>query len=245
MAQTNPDKKQHDNWLVELVRITAFPSPGLQIDRSKWWSDIVGEPPESQLILPKKDTSREEGPFGNGRLILETQPARIDWVFSKLPDDEALGDPLAVFEQFTGLVRRWFDVCGALQRLAFGSILGIPVNSQPEGYDRLRSFLKSVELDAENSSDFLYQINRPRAFEADGFQIKVNRLSKWSVSLWQMLEIRGVTGGSITSGNACRLELDLSTDGEFAGELPKDLLTKILDVLIEFGLEISQRGDVP
>ena len=244
MAQRDPDKKQGDNWLVELVRVTAFPSPSLQIDSSRWFSEIVGEPAESQLILPKKGTSREEGPYGNGRLILETQPARIDWVLSKLPDEELLGEPSVVFKQFTDLVTRWFELSGPLQRLAFGSILSLPVNSRREGYERLGHFLKGVQIDPENSSDFLYQINRPRPFEANGFQIKVNRLSKWFVSLWQMLEIRAVSG-SITSGNACRLELDLSTDGEFAGELPKDLLTKILDVLIEFALEISQRGDVP
>lgn len=244
MTQPKANGSQEDNWLVELARATAFPSPGSQIDGSKWWSSIVGELAESQLILPKKGTSREEGSFGTGRLILETQPARIDWVLSKAPDEDALGEPSAVFKQFAELVTRWFELCGPLQRLAFGSVLSLPVNSRPEGYDRLRSFLKGVQIDPENSSDFLYQINRPRMFDADGFQIKINRLTKWSVRLWQLREISPVSDRLITSAHACSLELDLNTDGEFAKELPRESLKKILDVLIEFALEIGQRGDV-
>jgi hypothetical protein len=244
MTQPNANGRQGDSWLVELTRVTAFPSPGAQIDGPKWWLSIVGEHPESQLILPKKGTSREEGPFGTGRLILETQPTRIDWVLAKAPDEDSLGEPSAVFKQFTELVTRWFELCGPLQRLAFGSMLSLPVNSRPEGYDKLRSFLKGVELDPENSSDFLYQINRPRMFDAGGFQIKINRLSKWSVRLWQLREISPVSDRLITSAHACSLELDLNTDGEFTEELPRESLKSILDLLIEFGLEISQRGDV-
>lgn len=232
-------------WLVELLRLTAFPSPGAQIDGSQWWPAVVREQAESRLVQPKKGTFREEGPVGTGRLILEMQPARIDWVLSKPPDEDALGELAVTVAQFTDLMGRWLDLCGPVQRLAFGSILGLPVNSRAEGYERLHHFLKGIQLEAENSSDFLYQINRPRMFDSNGLQIKVNRLSKWSVALWQMREISVVSDRLITSRNTCHLELDINTDAEFQGELPRQLLKEVFRVLVEYAMEISQRGDVP
>lgn|SRR5574341_764690 len=244
MVEPDPNKKPNNTWLVELVRVTAFPSPGSQVDSSKWWSSTIGEPAESHLTLPKKGLSREEGPFSAGRLILETQPARIDWVLAKAPDEDALGEPSAIFKQFADLVNRWFEICSPMQRLAFGSLLSFPVGSRREGYERLGSFLKGIELDSEDSSDFLYQINRPRAFDANGIQIKVNRLSKWAVRLQQVREISSGADRLITSAYSCTLELDVNTDSEFSGELTGESLAKALSILIEFALEISQKGDV-
>ena len=51
------------------------------------------------------------------------------------------------------------------------------------GYRELGRFLPAVRLD-EDSSDFSYQINRPRRSTVIP-ELSVNRLSKWSVGKFQ------------------------------------------------------------
>ncbi len=245
MTPSSSNEEPKGVWLANLLRISAFPSATAEIDSSNWWVAVVGEPAESQVLLPKKRLSREEGPLGSGRLILETQPTRIDWVFSKTLDGDALGHFTIVTEQFASLMDRWFDIFDSIQRLAFGAILSFSVNSKTEGYERLQSFLKRVQLDPQNSSDFLYQINRPRTFKHDDFEIRINRLSKWTVALSQTLEISPESNHLISSQYACNLDLDINTDAEFKTELPKELLNDIFRVFIEYAMEISSEGDIP
>ena len=47
------------------------------------------------------------------------------------------------------------------------------------------------------------------------------------------------------SGYACRLELDINTDGDFEGELPRQALPALWDELVRLGAEIAEKGDVP
>ena len=129
-----------------------------------------------------------------------------------------------------------------------GAVLNGPVASKVEANTELARFLPTVDL-SPNSSDFLYQINRPRQLTLPGSpNLMVNRISKWSVVRWR----RGVisaSGGQVTmsptvDATAYRLELDINTDASFKGELPHERLGEVFEFLVRLGVEISQRGDI-
>ena len=191
MQQSFINRPPLEIWQVETLRTTGFPSPAAPVVASTWWKDLIGEEPETRVLQPRRGDHREEGVLDNGKLVLVVQPARVDWLFTvadahqiegrSLPAISSLPQALATFHQ---LMLRWFalETCPSLIRLAFGAVLFQPVDDRQTGYRRLAVYLPSVTLDPEGASDFLYQINRPRA-SSEITGLRINRLSKWSVAL--------------------------------------------------------------
>lgn len=247
------------DWQAESLRVTGFAaSQELSTQSATWWEDLVGDPPEASDYQRRHRLLRQSGSFENGRLVLTVQPGRINWVFSDFEGDaEAfqsgpLTQPLnAALEAFLPLIRRWFslDSCPTLYRLAFGAVLLYPVENKEVGYQQLAGFLPAVELDPENMSDFLFQVNRPRDTETSIENLKINRLSKWSVAAFRDVEFRvAQIPANIASQqefSACRLELDINTSQYFQGELVPEHLSEILNELVTFGQEIIENGDTP
>jgi len=66
-----------------------------------------------------------------------------------------------------------------------------------------------------------------------------------------MFKALSITGGQptmVTPGeqaNVCRLEFDINTAAEFPGELVGDQLRETLNELVQFGVEIIEKGDIP
>jgi len=252
MANEQMQKEPVSVWLAESLRLTVFLTPGAVVGDSTW-EDLVGKPPETSVRRP---AYQDEGEFEDGRLTLATQPSRVDWLYaadlrkieSGLPTVGSFPDAVSKFQQ---LMYRWLKECPPITRIAFGAILLQPVGNRIEGYKRIVDYLPSVKLDGENSSEFAYQINRPRVSNnIDALQI--NRLSKWSVMEMQRLQfvipaeqvaiVQPAAPGEKRS--ACRLELDINTSPAFAGEFPKEKLFPVFDELIALGKEIAERGDV-
>ena len=246
-------------WQVNILRLTAFLTKDAQIpfpngDHKSWWSQLVGESPATRNIQPRKGQFEEGGPFGNGQLISSVSPMRIDWKYVPVFGEET-GDLLPVLGPFSellsgfhDLMNRWFSLedCPPAQRLAFGAILFEFVENRVEGYKTLSKFLESVNLNPENSRDFLYQINRPRNSTTGISGLSINRLSKWAVAIGQM---RGLSPDqkfmSFESQPSCMLELDINTDSDFNGKFSREQSTNVFGELVELGKEISQKGDIP
>lgn len=243
-------------WQAETLRLTAFPLNPERLTESSWWEDLVGESPDSKTSQPKTGELEQVGPFEHGKLVLKVQPARTDWIYTHIKEAEtvgqleagAVGPFLNSLEVFNPRMIRWFEICPPIQRLAFGAILVAPVEDRKAGYLQLSGYLPSVTLDPEGSSDFLYQLNRPRESSIDGFEIKINRLTKWSIGVWRSLELLMSPVSAAyrrTEGQPfCRLELDINTDQNFASELPKEKLNQIFQTLVDLGKEIAQKGDI-
>src|SRR5262249_9107031 len=129
-------------------------------------------------------------------------------------------------------------------RLAFGAILKTPVGNREEGYGVLQKFLPSVRLDPAASSDFMYQINRPREVKFGNVSILINRLSRWAV---EIVETRHLSPGQPLMASQefrCNLELDINTSPDFQGELPQRKVREIFETLVDFGREIALEGDI-
>lgn len=249
-------------WQVELLRLTAFISPAVEIGEPDWWKVVVGEEPETKVSKAKIGEHQQVGPFQGGRLILRIQPARVDWLFtlaSEFPQEESgtgtgteadegiIGSFPACLDSFAPAMKRWLTTCPPIQRLAFGAVLTQPVDDRKSGYRLIGAYLP-FPLDAENSSDFNYQINRPRvSVSVPG--LNINRLQRWSVALTQKMQMTVSLPGKaswlpVGEQHACRLELDINTSQQFEGEFSCDQLPAVLDELIQLGREIAEKGDV-
>jgi hypothetical protein len=77
----------------------------------------------------------------------------------------------------------------------------------------------------------------------------LNRLSTWAVSSVQFKAF-SLTGrqAMLTPGErafVCRVELDINTTAEFSGVFVPDQLRETLNELVQLGVEIVGKGDVP
>lgn len=253
----------YKNWQVELTRITAFYGqlpPEKKEGWNTWWNDLVGVPPEHSSFRQRDSISQHEGPFNGGVLILALQPGRIDWYLTAKQAEEEPDSPggLSLLKpeaiaKFQDLISRWMllESYPPLIRLAFGQVLLQPVESREAGYLQLRTYLPSVDLRPE-STDFLYQINRPRqSTTVPG--LRINRLCKWSVILASKISFIFSTGQKETtsfsprlvdSEQACRVELDINTLPEHQSEFDRPTSSAVFEELVLLAKEIAEKGDV-
>ena len=245
-------------WQSSTLRLTAFLGPTARVSENTWWADLIGKPPESRTIRQQKGEQNDQGPFEQGTIALNVNPARVDWLFVPKVDPEkfegnmpTVGSFPEVVDLFLKFMQRWLTppMCPPIQRLAFGAILHQPVDRRASGYALLNSFLPAVDVDPQNSSDLLYQINRPRQSTCGVKDLLINRVSKWSVMSVQFVGIQvdqAPTTKILGPENfACNVELDISTDKEFQSELPREQLSIIFQELVELGKEIARDGDIP
>lgn len=256
--KNNKQLASMNEWRTVHLRLTAFPEPTISVQDIEWWQKLVGEPPESRILHPKSGELREEGPIETGVLTLNIQPLRIDWHLTKaqqtgLPEEDlpTIGEFPKISEIFVKLMRTWLKKdAPKLGRVAFGAVLLLPVQTRQTGYERLSAYLPGIKLDPQRSSDFLYQINKPRDSKLGIPGLKVNRLCKWSVAVLMhaSMQFNLMTGKSEQfSGSdvhACRLEMDINTAADFKDILPQDKLESILDELVDLGKEIMEHGDI-
>jgi hypothetical protein len=247
-----------DVWQVETMRVTVFPTEVVPTDRSSWWDHFVGIPPETVVARPKAGQFQARGDFEGRQLALQIQPGRIEWVvgsLAKAPEEaeesllSSLGPFPEVLNSLSKVVIPWLREAPPLQRFAFGAVLLQPVDTVRSGYALLQKYLgANVRLDPDSSSDFFYQINRPRPSKATIEGLRLNRLTKWSVQVIRRMTMTIGHGGSATRAlgedAACRLELDINTAADFAAVLPVERLEALLQELTDLGREIAQRGDI-
>jgi hypothetical protein len=247
-------------WQVESLRVTAFPSPAAQIEGSTWWAEVAEGEPDTNISHPKRGEAQFEGRAHIGKLILQIQPLRIQWVLSATDEQRGADSPPTigsfpeVATAFLPLMDRWFqlDTFPLIQRLAFGAVLLQPVEERRTGYRQIAPYLhRWLRLDPDNSSDLLYQINRPRPSTLEIPQLAINRLSKWGVAVYRHfaapLEPAAPTTYLFPTEElfTCLLEIDMNTSQHFPRELEQEQIPEILRELVNLGMEIAQEGDIP
>jgi len=248
---------QNGSWSALLFRLTAFLSPRATVDMTtSWWAEIIGELPESQQSNPKLFQKTEAGSYNGASLSFEIQPGRVDWRISALAANQPIPNspddfrPISILlPSFLEITNRWFAIAPPLIRLAFGAQLGIPVSEKASGYRTLARYLPALTIDAEGSSDLLYQINRPRTSSIIS-DLRINRLSKWAVTIFTTANMR-LLGDNPTLASesqqliACLLELDINTAASHTEEIPPGQLAPQFLELTRLGQEIAATGDLP
>jgi hypothetical protein len=162
-----------------------------------------------------------------------------------------MGDWISATGTLRKLTTGWLISQGDLTRIAFGAVLNFPTDDRPTSYRHLQAFLRDVRLDAENSSDFTYTINRPRPSVSLRGKGTINRLSKWAAAQLSVLRATPDSkGGSLMLADAAtafasRLELDVNTAPLADFAIGSHVVASVLEELIALGEEISVQGDVP
>lgn len=249
-----PDRK------AESLRVTGFTPATWAEPIDELWAAVVGAPPEQINQRPREATANVEGLFEGARLVLAREPKRTDWIWvvnvdgtAPLKEFPAIGEFETVSKAFLTLVKTWLKRDLSLNRIAWGGVLVLPVANREDGYRTLGDFLPQLKIDPVGSSDLHYQINRPRTSKViEG--LRVNRLCRWSVALKQGMSIGLVlspdaaeaVGGPTGPGfSACRLELDINSDGARKEPFAANQLVPLLDEFVGLAEEIAERGDVP
>ena len=250
------------SWEVSLARFTGFVNPIDQmVDGEFWWEECIKTTPEKINVQPQKEEKQIEGQYGEGWLILKQHATRLDWLYVINSDAQfdsktllTLGKFDPITKEFFQLVSNWTDIDNfpILERIALGLILVEPVENGMEGFSKLEKFLHSVDIDPENSRDFLYQINRRRLSNVyEGMEI--NRLSKWSVGSFKSSHLQVKLGEKRDQAHVMshgewetftRLELDINTDQNNKGEFDGEISVKLFQEILELAKEISVKGDV-
>jgi len=240
------------SWKVLSLRTTAFYLPNEKVDPAGWWFELMESSPDAELRKPKEGVVRLEGSIENRKRSITTSPGRVDF---RLENDDVGGDPFcplgAPEDVCPGFIQISKSLLGlasfpAVNRLAFGSVMDLPVREREDGYRQLSAYLP-FEIDASNSRDFLYRINRPRQSRtAEG--LIVNRVSVWTVRMLRKTQLTVSAPGHIVflkdnsaPTYACRVELDINTDAEYTGALS----AAILEELVDLAREIYAKGEVP
>ena len=246
-----------DSWQIEGLRATAFPSPDVQFDPKDWWNSVLSEGPDSQVDNMKLGTKTTQGTFKGNKLTLTVAPGRVDWNLAPSAQSEqalissiTLESPDEPFECFSELILKWLPLSPVLDRIALGTQAMLPAESKAQTYRLLQSYLPAVKLD-EDSSDFIYRINRPRESKSGIDGLRINRVSTWMsimMSLGQFSPDPRVGIKAIGLGqraHACRVELDINTAQEFQGQLRHDQSVLVFRELVESAREILRHGDQP
>lgn len=219
---------------------------------------IAQSPPDQITENRQQAVQTAAGPFASAKLDVIRHPGRIDVLLSPADGPRAsqgtrtIGNWIEVVDSFNTGIRLWLGSRAELQRLAFGAICLHEVADRKAAYSILNQLLPTVDVDIEHSTDFFYQINRPRLVTfQDSFSCKINRLSKWSAAtvVLQTVMIPGAEAAvqppafTATLQNHCRAELDLSTDADIR-QLPTHQLQEVWDKLTTFAAEILSKGDI-
>ncbi len=241
-------------WEAQNLRVTIFLSPSGSPPDPEDWQKFVGAPPEKKLEITKVGSIQCEGAFASGNLTFRVAPIRVDWIYAVRIDPDASEPPKSTIgpykesaSAFITLIHRWLANCPHVQRLAYGAVLHLPVESHEEGYSRLNTLLSDVNVDP-TTKDFSYHINRPRrSSELSLRELQINRLSQWSVAATEIVQfiVGGLRARKQPKQYSCRLVLDISTAAEREEDLPQNLLPSLLNELYSLGQEISERGDIP
>ena len=222
----------------------------------------MGTAPDEEQRRPREGLLQQIGTLGGFVVVLRLGHPRVDWFLQANgeppstvpPSPELRPAPLdEALNRLRNVAENWFSIQPTVSRIAFGANLVQPATNMREALSRLACSLPNVTIDPENSSDFFYQINRPRdARSIEG--LRINRLSKWSV----MTQVTGslvvqaspsaeqqASMGPMAQGYASSLELDINTAANYPHGLEQTSATTLFNELIELGKEIGEKGDVP
>ncbi|GAB5494647.1 MAG: hypothetical protein Phog2KO_48620 [Phototrophicaceae bacterium] len=239
-------------WQALFLRLTIFPAPDENFDGRDWWESLVGSEPELQQRDKQTGERIYAGTFLNGHLTLSMLPTRINWIYSAINNEivtlneiPSIGKLEDEINLFGDSIKEWLSKdCPNVFRIALGTRSIQPLDTVKDVYERLAMYIP-VEIDSENSSDFIYRINRRRKSNVIN-NLELNRLSTWSAMRAQLeMETVGMPHLRHTQEKyACSMELDINTVPNSDIILGNDNLIDIFLELIDLGSEIARKGDI-
>lgn len=240
------------NWIVRQYRLTAFPSSQADGVVLPTWSGMFGT--EALSAVRRAGVLNEEGDFNSLRVIVGSQlRLRADLVIQPIPTPDApivlkgegLGSLLTAVAASREILDRFLSLLPPVRRLAVGVVLVRPTQNKEESYALLPEAIKTLGVNLAGTSDFTFQINRPRSsLIVRGLQL--NRLAKWAAIRVGVLTVDAASSGvSHDYGeHAIQLELDMSTEADRTTSVPAGTEGPLVKELESLAAEIAAHGDV-
>lgn len=198
-------------WLTESIRFSFL---GVTEGGKISWNAFTGKDAESVTNRPAQQLTIEEGAFLSGRLVITSQPGRVDVTLSAMPTDPNVHPGLGEFSQnLEAFSERLMQVkLPAAARVAFGAILNIFPSSYEESGAVMRELIPSFQID-KHATDISLQFNVPKKLpKVSG--ITLNRLSKYSQMMSQVI-MYGSAGQSTKREHVLQLEIDINTQPDY------------------------------
>ena len=190
----------------------------------------------------------------DGWLTVEARPARVDWRLSSGPGSSTSTLPVVgpyneLHDSFLELIQSWQVPRQSIHRLAYGVVLMLPCDGLSAANKTLSRLLPSVDIDPENTRDFMYRINRRCLSRALAGRGEINRLSAWSVIEIARVDIDISLESSpavrnALEGTACRLELDVNSVPELGSHISSEEAVLLTEELFALASELAANGDI-
>lgn len=234
-------------WETENLRLSIF-IPG-RLSREGLWEEVVGSPPESKETRPRQNNIyQEHGEVDGNRLVFAVQDSRVDWTLT--PGSSQSRPPqLTKVDSSISLLKNALDTSlqsiRQVDRLALGTTFVREASSLDDAMNFLSRFLHHIPSPKEEElSDFVYQINRRRR-SIQAPHVKINRVAKWSVEMFQQIHIQVRSGISTGTGTGwvSKLVLDINTVPEGPATSASNYPT-IFNEFIGLTHRVAQEGDV-
>ena len=242
------------NWQTESLRHTTFLLSPIEQTESSIWEQLIGKAPDEKISRPSERLTIEAGEYSTGTLHVESRSDRIDWRLSFNPknppgDLPTLGPYAEAFADFHELLLEWPKLCPPTTRIAFGAVLLWPVSDLHSAYRLISDMMPLHSLNLENTTDFLFRTNRKRDLKSNGLELRINRISTWSIASISRIQVDVSSPEKAivrTSDDSCicRLELDMNTAPDTGAELENHLLSDIFTSLVNWANEIATQGDI-
>lgn len=186
-----PERPPIAKFQIESFRVTIFkvtPSePNVDL-----FKNVFGVAPiNSQIINNPVKTIISEGVINNIKYSIEENVQLINIIFFGIDQVNPLnGAPLPVvsFEASLSVLDTLWRQLSAIEglkvstRIAIAPILVLPVEDKAKGYTSISEFLP-FKINSETSSDFLFQINKPKRLPLqNGKEYELNTVVQISVA---------------------------------------------------------------
>jgi hypothetical protein len=208
---------QHYNWRTENVRF-SFLGCTDEAAKAVSWEKMTGESPESTTQKKQLGTRHEEGDWQGRKLVVASQPGRIDVVLAPINNDAIHNEPphMDKLPPSLEILRKCILnlKLPASSRLAVSAQVHIPLNDSKEAAEVLGALGVSSTLNPK-WTDVVYQYNDPCKLKGG---IEFNRIFKWTQIRAQFVQFAVTADGQqigaapqITNKWLLQLELDFNT----------------------------------
>jgi hypothetical protein len=240
-------------WLTLGVRLSVFPIDPWEVPPDLWHR-VVGQRPETDQAPRGQRLHIQTGPWLAGSLQLAVSPFSVVWQATSPASEEGLPNlenwlVETVIPEFVAVTNPWLaSVDLNIKRLGFGLHSVLPAADQISSYKILQELVRAVAIEPETTSDFFYQINRPIPSRVLGDGTRFNRLTKWSVPMFQPVTVQVTPVPQMSPATRvlyASLDNDVNTPGERLVPLEKGQLEAIYDELVQLAWENLEFGEKP
>jgi hypothetical protein len=240
-------------WLTLGVRLSVFPVTPQEAP-ADLWEQVVGVAPETDQNQPRQHLRVQTGPWRGGVMQLTVSSDRFVWLAGPSATPEGFPDVEnwsveSVLPEFIGVITQpWLNsVDFGIKRVGFGLHSLLSAQDMVSAYRLLEELVPSVKIEPEETTEFFYQINRPKLSRV--LNVRLNRLMKWSVLFFRRTELQFTPERAQTvpvfERRYASLDNDVNTPAENLEPLDNGQLGAIYDELVELAwknLEVGEKA---